>query len=330
MITFDKPQLLIGFAGFIPLAIFAAVHYLKCRPFLGFFLEKKSRARELNLRYLFSDVFFGIFLACAVLAAAGPRWGRQMTTEYRRGLDVTLALDLSRSMDVRDVPVEEETPPAPARSRLDRAIQVALETVSASEGIRFGAAVGKGRAILAVPLTYDIETAVQFLEGLSSSAVTGGGTNLETLLDAASSAFLEAFPTRRGIILFSDGEAWTGSLAAALDRIMEAGIAVIALGFGTETGGYVPSLSAEPETSISYRRTEVLRNIAERTGGIYVDGNLKDASKLVTDRLRSLSAESETKGYRLEDRHRWRLFVIAGLTSLGLSKLLEKRRRVSA
>ncbi|MDR2536540.1 MAG: VWA domain-containing protein [Treponema sp.] len=333
-LTFDRPQILFSFAGFVLFIMLGAFHYYKYRSVLGFFLKKKALVQELKFRYLCSTVFFGIFLGCVIIALAGPRWGQHIVMEYRRGVDVVLALDLSRSMEVADIILEEQENIAAAKgSRLDRAIQVALETIADSEGIRFGAAVGKSRGILAIPLTYDIETILHFLEGLSSSIITGGGTNLEALLDAASSAFLDAFPTHRGIILFSDGEAWSGSLGSAIDRILEAGITVIVLGVGAETGGAVPQDTpdlVDQEPSISYRRTEVLRNIAERTGGVYIDGNRRDAPELLSAHLRGLSPESGIKGYHLESQARWQIFIIIALLSLVISKLFEKRRRIRA
>jgi Ca-activated chloride channel family protein len=202
-----------------------------------------------------------------------------------------------------------------------------VDALRESDGIRFGAVIGKGQGVLAVPLTYDIETITSFLEGLSSSSVTGRGTNLESLVSVSAGAFQDAFPTRRGIVLISDGESWSGSLAASLDRVIEGDITVIAVGVGAETGGPVPQTSSEAGAQpFSYRRTEILLNVAERTGGVYVDGNRKDAPDILADTLRGLSPSAGIKGYHWETQPRWRLFVMIGLISLGLSKSLEKRK----
>ena len=128
------------------------------------------------------------------------------------------------------------------------------------------------------------------------------------------------------MLVFSDGESWSGSLSAALDRLDATEITVIAVGMGTEAGGPVPQEGGEPPP-ISYRRESALRNIAERTGGLYVDPNQEDAPKVLAEYIIALSPRTGIKGYKIEDQARWRIFMFIGLASLGLAKILEKRRR---
>ena len=163
LVSWDKPELLFTFLGLIPLIMLGAYHYHKHRPFLHLFASSVPRKeqhlflKDLRFRYLFSSLFFAVFLSCVVIALAGPRWGRRIVMEYRRGVDVMLAFDVSRSMDVRD------SAPTGEKSRLKHATDIALAMIAASQGIRFGAAIGKGQSLLAVPLTYDVETIRGFL-----------------------------------------------------------------------------------------------------------------------------------------------------------------------
>jgi Ca-activated chloride channel family protein len=190
-----------------------------------------------------------------------------------------------------------------------------------------------------VPLTDDTEAITSFLGGLSGSVISGKGTNLEALVDAAASAFQDSFPTRRAIILITDGESLTGSLSDAVDRAVAADITFAVLGIGTEEGGLVstaapespPTAESPVESVISYRRTQVLQNAAERGRGIYINGNQEDAAVILGDYLQSLAADSEIGGSRREGKPRWDIFVILALISLGVSKrcLLESRRGAS-
>jgi Ca-activated chloride channel family protein len=203
--------------------------------------------------------------------------------------------------------------------------------------------VGKGRGILALPLSYDTEAVLAFLEGLESRTITGWGTNLESLVDTAVGAFPDTLPSRRIIILLSDGESLSGSLSAALERAAGSDIIVSVLGLGTETGGPLPpaetlSGSEEPRGAslderglplISFRRTAVLRDAAEAAGGIYLDGGREDAVSLLEEHIRSLSSGTGRDFVRREPRPWWRLFVFLGLLFLALSRLTGLRRRFS-
>jgi Ca-activated chloride channel family protein len=321
-----------GLAVFIPGIIFLYFHYRQYRRVLSVLAVSIPAAGRENLmgkrrfRYWVSASFFFLSLACGVTALAGPRWGSRPVPELGRGVDVVLAMDLSRSMDVRDVP---GSPEGTVLSRLERARSIAGDLVTHSPGIRFGVAVGKGGGILAVPLTDDTEAVISFLEGLSGEVITGRGTNLERLVNAAEDAFLEVLPTRRRIILFSDGESLGGSLWTALDRVRKANITVIALGLGSEEGGPVPAagdylLGETGDPVISSLRRGTLETAAKRTGGIYVDGNRNDAASLLTEYLASFSTESILRGYRWELSPRWHYFIIAALAALGISKILER------
>jgi Ca-activated chloride channel family protein len=332
---FDNPRLLFALFIVIPAFGLACFHYYRRRSLLGLLSVPAEGIGEIRRRFIFSVLFFVLFLCLMITALAGPRWGTRVVPEMRRGVDVVLALDLSRSMDVEDLPPSLVDGPG-GLSRMRRGAAVARELVSASPGIRFGVAIGKGNGILAVPLTDDTEAVINFLNALSGSAVTGRGTNLEKLLDAACSAFQNTMPTRREILLFSDGEPLSGSLSAALDRAKSADIRVIALGLGSEAGAPVPLggdfLQGEAGAPVlSSLRSGALRSAAERTGGLYVDGNRGDAGTILINHLASLGAAEAARGFRREPRPRWHLFVIAGLAALGIAKFLEKgygRKRI--
>jgi Ca-activated chloride channel family protein len=177
---------------------------------------------------------------------------------------------------------------------------------------------------LAVPLTGDTETILGFLESLSGSSLTGRGTNLEALVDAAASAFAAPFPSRRLIVLVSDGEALSGSLKKALERVRGEGILITALGVGSDAGAPVSGGGENAGAAgeiLSRRQADVLRYAAERTGGIYIDGNSGGAAALLAEHFRSLAPESGIRSGRREPKPRWELFVIAALLAFGASKL---------
>jgi Ca-activated chloride channel family protein len=317
----DRPLVLLGFA---PLIFFTVLHLIRNRhyaPFLAPFA----------LRYRCSLFFSWLFFAALLLALAGPHWGLQPAAEYHRDLDLILALDVSRSMEIRDS----------GGTRLERAAVLGLDIAEGIPGFRLGAALGRGRGILALPLTEDRAVMISFLKSLDGAMGGGRGTNLESLVDAASSAFLEEFPSRRIIVLLSDGESLSGSLAAAAERAAAAGIGIAAVGIGSESGAPVPggplpgdSLAGGPAPgedgggpAISRLRRDILEDAAARTGGVYIDGADPQAGRRLRSYLESLILEREGAGRRRESRPRWRLFLIIALISLGVSKVSMRKGR---
>jgi Ca-activated chloride channel family protein len=325
-VSFDYPSLLPCLGLLVPLALLSVIHYRLNRGVLAFFPPSRrgTEFRELRFRYFLSAFFFLLFAACLIVALAGPRWGTRLAPEFRRGVDVVLALDLSRSMDVRDGGEG-------SLSRLEQAAVIARELVTLSGGVRFAVAVGKGTGVLAVPLTDDAEAVKAFLEGLSTSLITGQGTNLESLIVAASEAFQSGFPTLRRIILFSDGEAHQGSFSQGIEKALAGDIMITAVGLGSETGGIVPNAAGpeagQEETATSFLRRDTLRNAAERTGGAYLDGTRERAAAFLSDHIAAAVRETGTAGFRRERVSRSYIFIIAALASLGASRACEKKRR---
>jgi Ca-activated chloride channel family protein len=306
--SFEQPLFLWALPAVIPMAVFTVL--------------RRRGGEGFRSRRLLSAFFFQIFFACLIMALTGPRWGSRVVREYRRGLDAVFALDVSRSMGVRDLPGSE-------LSRLDRSIEIARETVALAGEIRYAAALSRGRGLLAVPLTRDTESLLNFLG--AGAALTGRGTNLEALVDAAMEAFVPGSPARRAIILISDGEALSGSLGAAAGRAGAGNVTLITLGLGSGEGAELPvTEGGGPDTAlvVSRRHEGPLRQAAEQTGGIYIDGNRQDAAARLAERLRSMAPGFSAGGLHREPAPRWDVFITAALAALGLSKLsLSGRKR---
>jgi Ca-activated chloride channel family protein len=317
---FENPGFLPALAAIIPLVI---LDMFRLRAVKSRFFAAAGRSP--GPRYVYSSLFFWAFLALVISALAGPCWGSRTEAGYRRELDVVFAVDLSRSMEIRDVP------PFPGKggavSRLNRGLRIAAETLRAAPGARFAAAAGKGRGFLAVPLTDDTEAVLAFLEGIAGFSLTGRGTNLEALVDAAASAFGTPFPSRRHIVLISDGEALSGSLRGALDRLRDEGISLSALALGSDEGSPVPAGEEGGPPVLSRRQEEALRYAADRTGGLYIDGNSDTAAALLGAHIRSLSPEAKLSGRGREPEPRRHLCIIAAILAFGASKLCLTRRK---
>ena len=149
--SFDNPRLLLALLALIPSVFMGFFHYRKRRATLGFLSRDAGGGMVVSIRfrYLVSTLGFRLFLICMIIALAQPRGGFRLVSETRRGADVIFAIDLSRSMDVQDISSD-------GSSRLSRAAALGTELVNhpwfvsrglggGASGVRFGAAIGKGR-----------------------------------------------------------------------------------------------------------------------------------------------------------------------------------------
>jgi Ca-activated chloride channel family protein len=258
----------------------------------------------------------GLFLA--VVAALGPAWGGSGGRE-RRGVDVVVCLDVSRSMLARDLPPD----------RLACAKREIRDLAGRARGDRLGLVVFAGEARMMVPLTEDMASFAQMAEQADPLAVRRGGTDLGAALDAA----LGLLKGSAGVIvLMTDGEDLSGRGLAAARKCRERGVTVHALGFGTALGSKIAVETGAGETYVKDRSgrevvsamdAESLRRIAAAAGGRFAEAPaLRD---LYEDTILRMEGMSSGPGQH-EDRFQWPLLgaVALWLVDLGLSR---RRRR---
>lgn len=266
-------------------------------------------------------------LALLILGAAGPQWGRETTRRQSQGSDIVFLVDVSASMDVRDVPT----------SRLDEARREALGLLQRMEGSRVAVVAFAGDAIRLCPLTLDQAATRLVLETLESGSVSMPGSDLGKALDAA----LRALPAGRrddqAIVLWTDGEDLEGHARASIEAVAKSGVRLFAVGVGTPGGDIVPVLD-EQGRSVDVKRDEqgavvrsqlderLLRELARRTRGGYfsaarVGGELP---RLVTS-LGSLARSR--RGSRMVERPVARFPILAAAVALLLLAELGRSRR---
>jgi len=281
---------------------------------------------SLKKKLLLSRILFVLFLALAITALIGPKWGMGYApAEYHRGLDIVFAIDISRSMDIRDLQSGIE-------SRLERGVNIAINTIASVPGARYAAAIGRGSGYLAVPLTYDNESALGFLSSIGSSSMTGRSTNLEALIEAGANSFVGTSPARKIIVLISDGESHFGVIRNAINRCSKEGIIIVAVAVGSDEGARIfeQEDNNDSQVIISRREAAVMRTIAERTGGIYIDGNRDDASITLSSGLLSIAHDvggSSLAGEKAktEPVQRRSLFVILSIIAYCASRFVTRQ-----
>lgn len=265
---------------------------------------------------------------CVGMAAAGPRWGYETAEGQSLSLNIVVATDISKSMLAPDVEPD----------RLERARLFARRMLRELPGDRFGLVVFAGRAYILSPLTSDHSALELYLDALDPDMVSQGGSSLAAAISQATDLVRGSETTggERAVVLLSDGEALedAGGVEAAADRAARAGVRFITIGVGTPDGERIPDVDPASGQIVGYKRDEagqivvsrldenLLRTVAERTGGQYV--RLDDASSLsrVIGELQGMQRERGDSTQRIEARERFALFALLALLLIAVDAVL--------
>ncbi len=175
-------------------------------------------------------------LALLGLALSRPQCGTRTEVTKRLGLDLVIALDVSRSMLARDVGPDRLT-----RARLELG-----RLLGELPGDRVGLVVFAGRAFASCPLTSDLDALQVFLRAAGPDSVPEQGTGIASALRAAREVLEAAEHGARSkvVLLVSDGEDQEPGAADAAAALSSAGIRVYALGVGGTEGAPIPVADA--------------------------------------------------------------------------------------
>lgn len=306
-------------------------------------LSARARARaklvsERNLaRFLprYSENRARLRLACAVAALvllacalAGPVRGYTLRDVQRKGLDLVVCVDTSRSMLVQDVKPD----------RLTRAKREVLGLLDKLQGDRAALLAFAGDVREVAPLTHDRATLGAFVKTLTPDENLKGGTDLGAALDKA----LELFDGRTGaheaIVLITDGEDLEKRGLEVALRAKERGIRVYVVGMGTAAGGKVPDPEGRGfvrdesgKEVLSTLDGTSLQTLAETTGGAYlsVANSALPLEELYEKRIARLESRELFAGKERipHDRYQWPLAL--ALACL-LAEFALRERRATA
>jgi Ca-activated chloride channel homolog len=271
-----------------------------------------------------------VALACAgaslcALALAGPVRGFSLRDVERRGLDLVVCLDTSRSMLVEDL----------RPNRLERAKREIVGLLDKLGGDRVALLAFAGDVRAVAPLTHDRHTLAGFVSTLSPEDNHLGGTNIGAALESA----LELFDGRTGaheaIVLLTDGEDLEGKGLVAAEKASEAGIRIYVVGMGTEEGGKIIDgrggfIKDEAGVEvISALDGSTLRGIAQVSGGEYLSAarSALPLEEMYAKRMTHLEARELWAGRERipHDRYQWPL--VLALACMVLEASLRERKR---
>ncbi|NRA95367.1 MAG: VWA domain-containing protein [Planctomycetes bacterium] len=268
-------------------------------------------------------------LALALLAILQPLGGESIHGVERRGVDILVCLDVSRSMLARDL----------IPSRLERARREIRALADGVRGDRLGLVAFAGTSRLMAPLTRDAGSFTEIMELADPLSVGRGGTDLGAALETALAALGDADGDHEVILLLTDGEDLQGRGRRVAEVCRSRGIAVHCIGFGSGRGGKIPVEEDGVETFlkdgagnevVSIMDASSLRKVAETTGGVFVNaaGKERPLGELYERRILPMAkkafdtGDTDSRGSRFQ----WPLLVAYLIWVLELC-LTDRRRR---
>ncbi len=225
-------------------------------------------------------VLIWIALVCA---AARPVWIDESVQVPITGRDLLIALDISGSMQQQDFS-------AGGRSRFSAVQEIASEFVARRAGDRVGLILFGSQPYLYAPLTFDLNTVVEFL-GHARVGFAGQQTAIGDTIGLAVKVLRERSAENRILILLTDGDNSAGSIEPleGMRLAVEHGVRIFVIGIG------IDHTAARYSTR---RSANELPRIAQTTGGVYFhasDARALEEIYAVIDEFEPIEADSDAR-----------------------------------
>lgn len=292
-------------------------------------LASMLAAKTSPTRQAIRSALIVISVLMIVAAVIGPRWGVYMEKQQVYGVDIAVALDVSRSMLARDV--------VPDRiGRAKREIRQQLtERAVFRRAHRLALMAFAGSSSLRLPLTTDHLAFRSKLDAVEVGSAPRGGTAIAEAIRAASDLFVRSpEEATKIILLFTDGEDHEGRAAQAAQSALEQqGIYTFTIGVGdpaSAVGAQVPMGDGTNrpllfDGQIVFSKLDVagMQQIAESGGGRFA--SIADLSRLV-EAISDMHKTHLTSEDRVRYKPRYQWFIAVALLLLAVETLMNERR----
>ena len=209
-------------------------------------------------------------LAAAILGIANLQKAGAMDKVGRKGVDVMIALDVSKSMLAEDI----------QPNRLERAKQVINKLIDQLPDDRVGLILFAGRAYLQMPLTTDHSIARLYVQQAGPEIVPTQGTMLSEALRMSNAAFNSKERKYKAVVLITDGEDHDPQTMKMAEQLVANGVMINTIGIGSTKGAPIIDRATneykkdmQGNTVISKLNDQVLKQLASATSGVYVHMN---------------------------------------------------------
>jgi Ca-activated chloride channel homolog len=265
------------------------------------------------------------------IALTEPGWNPQPREIKRKGRDVVVLLDVSRSMLAEDL----------KPNRLERAKIAINDLIEVMAGDRIGLITFAGSANIAVPLTQDYGFMRMVLDTIGTESTLKGGTMLG---DAVRKAHEKLFDTNQraymDLIIITDGEDHGSFPVDAAAAAGKDGIRIITVGLGSETNGALIPIYHEhgSKTFLEYEGEPVRTKLdsatlaqmaAASTGGKYLPvetGNI-NLDQVYLDLVADAEKRQLESTTLMEYDEKFQIFLALAVILIAMEAVISERRK---
>lgn len=276
--------------------------------------QYKSSISKFNL----SILLLGIF--CIVLSLANLQGGATSQKVIRKGSDLFVLLDVSKSMWAQD-----EKP-----NRLEKAKQLIQKLIEKIPNNRLGLILFAGRSYLSVPMTTDISAFKMNLAVASPDIVPTQGTVIGDAIEMAIESMDSKESNYKSILLISDGEDHDPEALKQSKKATDLGIVIHTVAVGSEEGTTIP----DPKTGenkkdengqdiITKVNVGILKEVAHNTQGTFVhlSNTEQNANELATQ-INNIEQKNISEAMLIDYKSYYPYFLSIGLLLISLQFIL--------
>ena len=229
-------------------------------------LVKQLLARYKASSYLSKFIFLFLAMGLLVIAFANPRTPTGNNKVSRNGIDLMIAVDVSKSMLAQDI----------KPTRLDRAKQLLSRLIDRLPNDRIGIVVFAGKAYLQMPISADHSAAKMYLASATPESIPTQGTVIGDALKMCYASFNTKEKKYKAVVLISDGEDHDEGAIKTAKEMGDEGVVIHTVGIGSKEGAPIIDEAsgdykkdAEGNTVVTKLNEEELMTIAKNGNGVY-------------------------------------------------------------
>ncbi|MFO7880043.1 MAG: vWA domain-containing protein [Bacteroidota bacterium] len=266
---------------------------------------------------------FMLALTMLILALANPQFGSKLREVKKEGVEIMVALDVSKSMKAEDI----------KPNRLSRAKRSIEGFVNNLQGDLLGLVVFAGEAYIQIPMTGDYAAAKMYLDNINTDIVATQGTSIGKAIEMSMRAFSEDPESAKVILLITDGENHGEKAINAAKLAADEGVKIYCVGMGTTKGAPIPAQGGgfhrdnAGNVVMTKLNEETLAELADAGNGRYIlAGKSGSGLDMILKEISGLSkAEREVEVYsEFDDQYQYPLAL--ALLLIILEVLISRRK----